>query len=329
MADGPGLVDHQAHWYPRAGFELLLDRPRYPTASRVEGGYRYEHSPDFSTVLTGEFLEVELQLEDMDLHGVDAMVGNPALCLGDVAGYGELAVEMCELLNAEMGRAQHEHAQRFYGVASLPWHEPETALDVLERAVSEHDLRGVCLHSNIAGTAIGTDDLLVLFRRIEALGLPVVLHPTAATAMSSAYARYGDTIEMINWLFDTSAAALSLIYGGVLDACPQLVVLHPHLGGTLPFLAGRIRAFDRLPDRETTHPVDEYFKKRFYVDTVTTTPRALTMAEQLYDPGRVVFGTDYPFVPRRVSLGFLRGELSEAAMTELTGHTMDWSSRRT
>jgi aminocarboxymuconate-semialdehyde decarboxylase len=328
MPESPRLVDHQAHWYPRAGLDLLLDRPGYPTVSRVAGGYRYEHNPSFSTVLDGPFLELDLQLEDMDDHGVAAVVCSPALCLGDVASYGELAVEMCELLNYEVGRAQRNHPERVHGIASLPWHDPEAALEVLERALAEHDLRGVCLHTNVAGAAVATPERLPVFERVEALGLPLVLHPTAPSAMGAAYVRFGDTIEMINWLFDTSAAALSLIYGRVLDQCPELRVLHPHLGGTLPFLAGRLRAFDRLPDREIDHPIDEYFRTRFFVDTVTTTPQALALAEQLYDPEHVVFGTDYPFVPRRVSLGFLSGELTDAAMARLAQRSMDWGSRR-
>jgi predicted TIM-barrel fold metal-dependent hydrolase len=329
MAERAALTDHQAHWYPRAALGLLLDRPGHPTTSRVAGGYRYDHGPDFSTVLGGPFLELDRQLEDMDEHGVAAMVCSPALCLGDVATFdGGLAVELCELLNAEFGGAQREHPERFIGIASVPWHDPDAALRVLGRAVAEHDLRGVCLHSNVAGKAAATPERMPVFEHVAALGLPLVLHPTAPSAMGGAYARFGDTIELINWLFDTSAAALALIYGRVLDRCPDLRVLHPHLGGTLPFLAGRLRAFDRLPDREADHPIDEYFRTRFFADSVTTTPGAYALAEGLYDPEHLVFGTDYPFVPRKVSLGFLLGELSEASMAGLAARTMDWRSRR-
>jgi aminocarboxymuconate-semialdehyde decarboxylase len=319
------FTDHQAHWYPRAAFDLVMDRPGFPTARRTAGGIEFALSERFRSVLTDEFLELELQLRDMDDNGVSRMVANPAVCPGDVTSFETaLAIEMCELLNDEMGRAQRELPDRFLGVASLPWQDADAAVRVLNRAVEEHDLRAVGVYSNIDGGPIAVDDLLPVYRRIEELGRPLVLHPTGSTAMASAYARYGSAVEMISWLFDTSAAALSLIYGGVLDACPGLKVLHPHLGGALPFVRARIASFDRLSGRGTERPVEDYFHERFFVDSLPATPGAYALAEQMYGPDRIVFGTDYPFVPRRAVCGFLRSELGEDGWHALASRSLDW-----
>jgi predicted TIM-barrel fold metal-dependent hydrolase len=323
------MIDHQAHWYPRAGLELLTGRTAYPRAERTGEGYRYEHTATFPSLLGPPFTELDLHLADMDANDVSVMVGNPALCLGDVSGMElGLAIEMSELLNAHLGSAQREHPDRFVGIATLPWQAPDEALGVLERAVSEHDLRGVSLHSNISGEPIATEELLPAYRRIEELGLPIVLHPTAPTAMGAAYVRYGPAVEMIAWLFDTSAAALALVYGRVLDRCPGLTVLHPHLGGALPFLRARVAAMHSGPGRETDHPVDHYFRTNFRADSLTMTPGAYAMAEQVYGADGIVYGSDHPFVPRTPGQRFLREELGPDGWRALTTRTLDWSSRR-
>jgi len=38
----------------------------------------------------------------------------------------------------------------------------------------------------------------------------------------------------LSWTYQTSLTALRLVDEGVLDAVPDLVVVHPHFGGVLP-----------------------------------------------------------------------------------------------
>ena len=79
---------------------------------------------------------------------------------------------------------------------------------------------------------------------------------------------------------------------GVLDAVPDLVVVHPHLGGVLPYVAERISP---LGGSKAQHPLEHYFKTRFYVDTAAGNPGALRLAVETYGIERVVFASDYPF----------------------------------
>jgi predicted TIM-barrel fold metal-dependent hydrolase len=78
----------------------------------------------------------------------------------------------------------------------------------------------------------------------------------------------------------------------VLDAVPDLVVVHPHLGGVLPYVAERIGL---LGGSKAEHPIEHYFKTNFYVDTAAGNPGALRLAVEAYGIDRVVFATDYPF----------------------------------
>ncbi len=54
-----------------------------------------------------------------------------------------------------------------------------------------------------------------------------------------------------------------------LDLNPGLVVVHPHLGGVLPYVAERIGL---LGGSKAKHPIEHYFKTNFYVDTAAGNP---------------------------------------------------------
>ena len=76
------------------------------------------------------------------------------------------------------------------------------------------------------------------YAAVAAKGVPLVLHPTVPI--------WGETISdhsmipMMGFMVDTSFAMLRLILGGVLERHPQMHVVHPHCGGVLPYLMGRV-----------------------------------------------------------------------------------------
>lgn len=260
------------------------------------------------------FYDLDTHLDDMDRHGVDAMLSSPG-SLGDLSSLEpSAAIEVAELLNEASGRAQRELAGRFFGLAVLPLRVPGAAVEMLDRALGEHDLRGLCVPPNIAGEAIVSDALLPLYVRLAQQGRPLVIHPTARTVMASAYDGFIPQLDIISWMFDTSAAALALIYGGVLDVAPGLVVLHPHLGGALPFLAARIDAVEqsRPAGAGPKRPAREYLRQNFYVDSVSGTPGSLRMAMDFYGDDRIVFASDYPWLPRDPAFQSLRAQLDDA-----------------
>jgi predicted TIM-barrel fold metal-dependent hydrolase len=180
----------------------------------------------------------------------------------------------------------------------VPPQDPDAAIEVLGRAVDQHKLAGVCLLSNIAGAPIVNERMVRVYRRIEELGLPLFLHPSHSSVVDDL--GYGPTIEVgLGWMFETAAAALSLVYDGVLDACPDLIVVHPHLGGALPAVVGRVVECEiGLKPR---YPLRTYLRRNFYVDTVQKTRGAAELATGTYGLDRLVFGTDFPWITRASS----------------------------
>jgi predicted TIM-barrel fold metal-dependent hydrolase len=293
------VVDHQTHWFPPTALEALVGRTTLPRVEKSRTGYVLEIAEGARLALGPELVDLDVQLRAAEAHGVDVLVSSP-VTLGEVMHLeGSEAAELLDELNAEAGRTQREHAGRFVGLAMLPLHDTARALEVLDRAILEHDLRGVCVLASIEGAPIGTEDTLPVFRRIEQLGVPVFLHPAVR---SRSFPGAGRIViggvswaeAGIGWMYETALAAVSLVDGGVLDTCPALEVVHPHLGGVLPYVVGRL---DRMRPPELRSPMREYLRTRFYTDTVGATPGALQLAASLYGRDRLLFATDFPFVP--------------------------------
>ena len=310
------VVDYQTHWYPSAYLESIRGRSGYPRATVVDGGYLYEGPGEDHRVLDRRFFDLEVHLSDMDEHGIDVMVCSPNL-VGEVTVLPlPEARETAHLLNEEMARAQRELPGRFVGLAMLPMQDAGAAIEVLEDAVRRLHLSGVCILSHVAGRPIASSETLPIFRRIAELGVPVFLHP--ANRSSSFHTGEIRPIENgLNWLVDTSKAALSLIFSGTLDACPGLTVVHPHTGGVLPYVISRI-ASTALPTGTTVErpPTTElsperYLRERFYADSVNPTAGALGLAIAAYGLERILLATDYPWQPRGPRLADVHANVDE------------------
>ncbi|HEY7440432.1 MAG TPA: amidohydrolase family protein [Acidimicrobiia bacterium] len=318
------VVDYQSHWYPEAYLETILDRDAFPRTRRGEdGGYVWQsNASDIEWPIPRHFVDLEVSMAQAEADGIDVVVCSPNM-VGDVTWYdvGE-ARETIELVNGEIARAQREYAGRFVGLAMLPLQDTTAALEALEHAIGELELKGVCAIANIRGGPIATPDTLPVYERIEELGVPLFLHPGHRSMSWDLLQRFGMTMEVgLSWMFDTSAAALSLVYSGTLDACPTLQVVHPHAGGVLPYLKNRILgipAFHKdLQPVKLERPVEQYFTDQFWVDSVAPTPGSLEVARELYGADRVVFASDFPWLPRTVVMEHLRDNVEEGFVRQI------------
>ena len=314
------VIDHQTHWCPPAYIEAMRGRTRYPRLDTHEDGfYILEMGDGDRWVLP--LLDFDQYRASMDEYGVDVMVCS-VIPAGQLTGMERTeALEAAELLNEETAAMQRAHPDRFVGLASLPLNDAETAIQALDRAIVELDLRGVSLVSSLDGKPIVSEELLPLYRRIEELDVPIYLHPTTRSIV---YPRTSPAIELgIGWLFDTSTAALEFVATGTLDECPNLIIVHPHLGGVIPFAAGRLgttfkvrrHIHDLQAEIEQERPLVEYLRSNFYVDSASPTPGALQLAVNTYGIDRILFGSDHPFrssTPRSGPINYVRNELSEA-----------------
>jgi aminocarboxymuconate-semialdehyde decarboxylase len=215
-------------------------------------------------------------------------------------GSPDFALKLARAFNDAANDAHRQYPDRFVGLMALPMSDRDRSLDELERASKLPGIRGVYLGCNIEGRDFSDPEFLPVFQRIEALGLPVFLHPNGAVG-----GKRFDPFYLANILgnpFDTTIAACHLIYGGVMDKCPNLQINLPHAGGAVPMLIGRMdHGFAVRHDvPNLPHPPSEYMR-RFTYDTIGHAASVVKFLISEVGADRVMLGSDYC-----LDMGYLR-----------------------
>lgn len=247
-------------------------------------------------------------------------LGSPAIeSFADASETPELA----RIGNDAQAEWVREHPEHFPGfVASLPMNDPDAALVEMDRSMRELGALGIQLYTNVNGLPLDRPEYLQILHHAGEQGIPVWLHPLR----SSRTPDYADeTVSRhdlwwaMGWPHETAICAGRLVFSGLFDRFPDLVIITHHAGGTLPMLEGRIE--EGLEHRGTRyapedahaahtdleeHPLPAF--RRFHADTATFGSRsAIVAAESFFGTGKLLFGTDFPFADIRRSLASLEG----------------------
>jgi aminocarboxymuconate-semialdehyde decarboxylase len=173
--------------------------------------------------------------------------------------------------------------------------DTELAIQELERC-KKIGLVGIQIGSNINDLNLGEDRFYPIFEACERLGMAVMIHPWQMMGQDSMRKYW------LPWLVgmpaETSRAACSMIFSGILEKLPKLRVCFSHAGGSFLPTLGRIEhGFNCRPDLVAIdNPINprEYLKK-FWVDSITHDIDLLKYILKMQGSEKVCFGTDYPF----------------------------------
>src|SRR5258708_20019369 len=149
-------------------------------------------------------------------------------------GSPDFSLKLARAFNDAANDAHRQGPDRFVGLMAVPMSDRDRSLDELERAGKLPGIRGVYLGCNIEGRDFSDPEFLPVFQRIEALGLPVFLHPNGAVG-----GKRFDPFYLANILgnpFDTTIAACHLIYGGLLTKTPHSPIHPPPPHRPIPHL---------------------------------------------------------------------------------------------
>ena len=315
-------IDVFPHILPRRYFDRMLQvaPPGLTLQKRISG--------------IPVLVDLDLRLRIMDRYEGYAQVLTLASPPLEVVGGPEVSPDLARLANDEMAALVDRHPHRFPGfVASLPMNNAEAALKEIDRAIDALGATGVQMFSNVNGRPLDRPEYQPLFARMAERRLPIWLHPARPPAVAD-YAgeprsKY-DIWWAFGWPYETTAAMARLVFSGLFDRHPDLVIITHHMGAMIPYFAGRVGpGFDQLgtrtddPDdvaalgRLAKRPLD-YFRM-FYGDTALFGARpAMECGLAFFGVERILFGTDMPFDPEK-GPGFIRdtiGALEAMRMTE-------------
>ena len=292
-ATPPGLIDCQSHVSSEEFLSILERRKESPCIVR-EGENRILIVNEWRRRVPPNLTDIGAKLAYMDRAGI-AM---SAISMNDPGPelFGKDSAAMAVLLNDFIAETVRNHPTRFFGLASLPFDTPDSMLKEFDRATGELGLKGILLFSNLNGHFPDEEPYRPLFAEAERRGVPILLHP--ARPMTLDVTRAYDMSTMIGMLFDTTVALLRLILSGVLEEHPNLKLVCPHVGGTLPYLIGRIDYQTMVMKRGTEHirrAPSEYLK-RIWFDSVTQIGLAIRYAVDFAGADKLLFASDHPWV---------------------------------
>jgi aminocarboxymuconate-semialdehyde decarboxylase len=295
-------IDVHAHLVPRSAW-------RAAEIGRDWHGFRYEAGGGVGSFMgNGKRIPFtspkvrftpEERIADMDAQGVDVQVVSihtPFFGYHlDPAQGRTLAREV----NDEIASMTKQWPTRFAGLATLPVQDVKLAIDELERAVTVLGLKGAELDTIVNGDNWDEPRFLPLFKAAEAMGAVLFFHPQPQNNfMLERTTRYGLN-NSLGVIVEDAIVVAVLIFGGVLDACPDLKICVAHGGGPACFAMGRIdRSWRGMPpERRTSPQPPSSYQRRLYYDTVVGSEKALRFLLDEVGADRIVLGSDWPFVP--------------------------------
>jgi aminocarboxymuconate-semialdehyde decarboxylase len=265
-------------------------------------------------------------LSFLDDAGIDVAVtsiSTPGVHTGDDAAARALA-RRCNELAAEMIR---DRPDRFGGFACLPLPDVDGALAELAYAFDDLRLDGVVLFSNARGSYLGDSRFTPLFEELQRRAAVVFVHPNPSPDPSAHALGLPD--NLIDFTADTTRAIAQLLYSNTFARTPDVKYVFSHAGGTVPFLAGRFAIIDKMdviPGAEARATAAETFRHLYWDTAAAWGDPVLRMLRDVVGMDRVLFGTDYPYMPRDLAVSCREDieaspELTENERTAVLGAT--------
>lgn len=235
--------------------------------------------------------------------------------------------ELSRFLNDHIAELVQQYPKHYIGLGTIPMQDTEEAIKELER-IKSIGLVGIQIGSNINDKNLSEDEFFPIFEACSRLGLAVMIHPWQMIGFDSMKKYW------LPWLVgmpaETSRAACSMIFGGVLERLPKLRVCFSHAGGSFLPTLGRIEhGFNCRPDLvaidNQVNP-REYVGK-FWVDSITHDIDALKYILNMQGSKRVCLGSDYPFPLGDLEIGkFIEeSDLSKTQIEDIfCNATLEW-----
>ena len=260
---------------------------------------------DPKTVLAGTtrgsgelFIGAEQRLRAMDEQGIDV----EALSINPVWYDMErdLAAKVIQMQNEKLAGLCAAHPDRFVAFASLALQYPDLAVQQLETAVKNHNMRGAAIGGSVGNDEFANPKFNPVWAKAEELGVLLFIHPSSPAELANRYKGNGWLSNAIGNPLDTTIALSHLIFEGTLDKFPGLKICSAHGGGYLGSYAPRsdyscmVSPPNCNPNIQLKKKPTEYLRQ-MYFDTLVFTPEALRHLAAEVGVSQLMLGTDYPF----------------------------------
>ena len=237
----------------------------------------------------------EQRIQDMDSIGVDVQIVSTNVAFYKYDQEVDTTVAIATDCNNEVNQMTVDYPDRLAGLATLPMQDIPSAIAELDRAVNQLGMKGAMINDHVNGRTFDDPHFLPFWKAAEQMGAVLLIHqalPTTVTPRLNSY----HLPNTIGNLTDRAVTFATFVFGGVMDACPDLRICLAHGGGYTCYGAGRMdRGWKVRPEARVNiqQPPSAYLN-RFYYDCLTHSEPALRYLIDTVGIDRIVLGTDWP-----------------------------------
>ena len=308
------ILDFHVHVLEPKVYELASPR-------NVFTGFGTLPPPEFGRgAVYREMTIAELQVERMDLAGIDLSVLSPATVLqGSSWADPATDLDLCRRTNDFIAEWVARYPRRFIGSFVLPLQDEDASLREMARCADELGMPVTQLPAHVGGRYLGEPVLRPVWREIERRGIVAFVHPEGiADPWFQRYRMWNSIGQPI----EEAKCIASMIYDGLLEELPGLKIVLAHGGGMLPHNMGRMdRNVAHMPEtmRNITRKPSDYLALLYY-DTCLYDAAVATNLIAKVGSDRIVMGSDFP-VGEMDPLGFVDaiGGLSPESRDRIKG----------
>jgi aminocarboxymuconate-semialdehyde decarboxylase len=279
------------NWFQKFGYGdfITLEHHKPCCAKMIKAGKTFRE-------VEHNCWEPTARLKEMDSTSVHIQVLSTIPVLFNYFAKPEHGLETSRYFNDHIAETVANHKERFIGLGTVPMQDTDIAIREMERCVSELQLPGLEIGSNINGKNLSDPVFFPFWEAAQELDCCIFVHP---------WEMMGENDMQKYWLpwlvgmpAETSRAICSMIFGGVFQKFPKLRVAFAHGGGSFPITIGRIEhGFNVRPDLcaiDCNVNPREYVR-HFWVDALVHDDRALEFLMETMGSEKICMGSDYPF----------------------------------
>jgi 6-methylsalicylate decarboxylase len=241
-----------------------------------------------------------LALDLMDKHEIATAITST---VWPGAGFlpGEKAANFARRCNDYAADLIARHPDRFGAFGLLPMHDMDAAIAEARYCLETLRFEGIGLFASYGERFLGDPSFDPLMNYLNDAKAVAHVHPSLHPSSRSLKLQWPGWL--IEYVFDTTRAAVNLIFSGARARYPEIRFILAHAGGTLPYLALRLELAPLIEESLQSMPREAIVAglKSFWYDTALASgPQSMGALSRVTATEHVLFGSDWPFCDDRV-----------------------------
>jgi 6-methylsalicylate decarboxylase len=241
-----------------------------------------------------------LAIELMDKQGI-AVAITSTVWPGTAFLPGDRAKSFARRCNDYAADLVAKHPKRFGCFGLLPMHDMEAAIAEARYCLESLSFEGIGLFASYGERFLGDPFFDPLMTYLDDSKAVVHVHPSLHPSSKTLTLKWPGWL--IEYVFDTTRAAVNFVFSGARKRFPEIRIILAHAGGTLPYLTLRLELAPMIEASLQNISREEILaglQSFWYDNAIASGAQAMGALLRVAAKEHILFGSDWPFCDDRV-----------------------------